>query len=66
MQQNNSRERFVAFLQGLAQSNDRGALAALRKGLGRPPGRGARDAPVRRALVPVQSGPAGRRIPTTW
>ena len=38
MQQNNSRERFVAFLQGLAQSNDRGALAALRKGLGRPPG----------------------------
>jgi CRISPR system Cascade subunit CasB len=38
MQQHSSSEGFVAFLQGLAQSNDRSALAALRRGLGRPPG----------------------------
>ena len=37
MQQNSS-ERFISFLQGLAQSDDRAALAALRRGLGRSPG----------------------------
>ena len=38
MQQQSHSERFVAFLQGLKDREDRGALAALRRGLGRPPG----------------------------
>lgn len=38
MQQQSRSERFVTFLQGLEESNDRGALAVLRRGLGRPPG----------------------------
>lgn len=38
MQQQNSSERFAAFLRGLADTNDRAALANLRRGLGRPPG----------------------------
>jgi CRISPR system Cascade subunit CasB len=37
-QQQRSSERFVSFLQGLKEHDDRGALAALRRGLGRPPG----------------------------
>lgn len=31
-------QRFVEFLQGLVERKERGALAALRRGLGRPPG----------------------------
>ena len=31
-------ERFIAFLEGLQRRGDRGALAALRRGLGKPPG----------------------------
>ena len=38
MQQQSRSEGFVTFLQGLKERDDRGALATLRKGLGRPPG----------------------------
>jgi CRISPR system Cascade subunit CasB len=36
-----SRHPFIAYLQSLAQSEERGALAALRRGLGQPPGAAA-------------------------
>ena len=34
-------ETFLAYLRGLAKRDDRGALAALRHGLGQPPGTAA-------------------------
>jgi len=35
---NEQEQAFIAYLEGLAKSADRGALAALRRGLGKPPG----------------------------
>ena len=49
--------RFVAYLQGLAQSNDRAALADLRRGLGRPPG----DEPAMHRYVASWAGQARPR-----
>jgi len=37
-QPNQLDEKFVAYLQGLQVCEDRAALAALRRGLGQPPG----------------------------
>ena len=63
MQQNSSSERFAAFLQGLAQSNDRGALAALRKGLGRPPGE---EPSMHRYVAPWTGSERSRWVEDTY
>ena len=52
-------EQFVAFLRGLAERQDRGALAQLRRSLGRPP-----DAEMLRLVVPYL--PQDRRWEHRW
>ena len=45
---------FIAYLQGLAEANDRAALAALRRGLGLPPGAAPQMFPYVEPLLPPQ------------
>lgn len=45
---------FIDYLQGLAEANDRAALAALRRGLGLPPGAAPQMFPFIEPLLPVQ------------
>ena len=48
---------FVAYLEGLAQREDRGALAALRRGLGQPPGTVAATYPYVVPWLPAEARP---------
>jgi len=45
-------DRFIAYLAGLADKENRGALAALRRGLGRPPGTAAEMHPYVMPYLP--------------
>ncbi len=54
---------FVTYLQSLAQKEDRGALAALRRGLGQPPGTVAAMYPY---VVPWLPSEAGQRIEAVY
>lgn len=59
----NSEERFISYLESLVQRQDRGALAHLRRGLGKPPG-GAPE--MLRYVVPYLPDLPSRRQEEAW
>ncbi|GAB4535579.1 MAG: hypothetical protein Fur0018_25950 [Anaerolineales bacterium] len=52
-------QRFVAYLQSLAEKQERGALAALRRGLGQPPGQAPEMYPYVIPYLPAGLHPEG-------